>query len=142
MSLSLSKFVSVAFVIVLFSLSFGSGHAVARGNGGCPALTSAMVDAAWLAIDYSQPEPPFGGAVDDPSEPRIACQLTNDAGNVFIVGVADGVAGVEGRSNQVDTPTLLRTRVDNLTKAEAHACRAQILASFVWSQYCEPLLID
>ena len=141
MKLTNGRFQTVASFVTLFSVLSVSGPAMARG-GGCPAFTSAMVDAAWLAIDYSQPEPPFGGAIDNPSEPRIGCQLTNDAGNVFTVGVDDGVAGVEGRSNQFDTPTLLRTRIENLTKGEAHACRAQILASFVWSQYCEPLLVD
>jgi hypothetical protein len=102
-----------------------------------------MVDAAWLAINYSQPEPPVGGAIDEPSEPRISCQLTNDVGNQFTVVVENGVALVQGHGeNEPFSPALLRTRVDGLTKGEEHACRAQILASFVWSQYCRPVLVD
>ena len=76
-----------------------------------------------------------GVKADDAYEPYCLASIS-------LASVADGVAGVEGRSNQFDTPTLLRTRIENLTKGEAHACRAQILASFVWSQYCEPLLVD
>jgi hypothetical protein len=101
-----------------------------------------MVDAAWLAVEYSQAEPPVGGAIDDPSVPTIGCQLTNDIGNQFRVIVAGGDASVEGNAENSPVPTLLRTAVGNLTKAEQHACRAQVLSSFVWNQYCKPVLVD
>ena len=141
MRLTLRKHRTASNLISLLSILSLSGPAIA-GGGGCPAFTSAMVDAAWLAIEYSQPEPPVGGAIDNPSVPTIGCQLTNDVGNQFSVGVGSGVALLEGNAANSPVPTLLRTRVDNLTKAEQHACRAQVLSSFVWNQYCKPVLVD
>ena len=132
--------VILAGLISIFSLG---GNALAQG-GGCPAFTSAMVDAAWLAINYSQSEPPVGVAVDVPSK-GIYCQLRNDVQNLFWVEVGreDGVALVVGfGENEPFAPALLRTRVDGLTRAEEHACRAQIRSSFAWNRYCKPVLID
>ena len=128
---------AASFLSLLFILSI-SGPDMARG-GGCPALTSAMVDAAWLAFEYSQPEPPVGGAIDDPSEPIIGCQLTSEVGEQVTVSVGDGEALLFGHGQNSPTPTYLRTRVFNLTRSEQHACRAQVLTSFVWSQYCKPV---
>lgn len=140
MKLKFSKGRVVACVFCLVPLLAISGPTMARG-GGCPVFTSEMVDAAFLAIDYSEENPPLGGAIDDPREPRIGCVLTNDAGNQFRVGVGDGEAGVEAFDTAV-TDTTLRTKRFNLSPGESHACRAQILGSFVWREYCKPLLVD
>jgi len=144
MKLNFRMFSLVPFVLGLVSAVSFSGTVNAKGSdaGGCPAFSSAMVDAAWLATDYSQPEPPVGGAIDDPSEPRIGCQLTNDAGNQFTVGVGGGEALLYGNGENTPTGTSLRTRVFNLTQGEEHACRAAILSSWVWRQYCRPTLVD
>lgn len=141
MKMTFGRLRNAVRLISLLSILSVSGPAMA-GGGGCPAFTSAMVDAAWLAFEYSQPEPPVGGAIDDPSEPRIGCQLTNDAGNEFTVGVGDGEAILVGESKNTPNPTLLRTRVFNLTSGEERACRAQVRASFVWNTYCKQTLVS
>jgi hypothetical protein len=138
---TIGKLHTAVSLISLLSIQAVSGPALA-GGGGCPAFTSAMVDAAWLATDYSQPEPPVGGAIDDPSTPFIGCQLTNDAGNQFELGVGNGEALLFGNGENTPTGTSLRTRVFNLTSGEERACRAQVRASFVWNTYCKPTLVS
>ena len=138
----------------LFSIFSLSGPVVAQGHGGCPAFSSAMVDAAFMAINYS-PSPHFTPAVyavDDPEVPQIYCSLTDPnefPPKRFQVAVGEGVepgdegvAHVFGRSEDPAVGTLLRTRLADLTPAELHACRAQVRASFVWSRYCKQNVID
>ena len=142
----LFKKLSVAAIALgQISLVFISVPSIAAPPGGCPAFNTAMVDAAWLAIDYSQPGPPeLLDLNDDPAEPNMLCVISTDVGSEFSVYVGGGEAGLMGRGINIDNPdpitTLLRTRVFNLNKAEEHACRAQVLASFAWKQYCSPPL--
>jgi hypothetical protein len=109
----------------------------------CPAFTAGMVDAAMMATDYSQPEPVTGIALDSPSEPRLFCEFLNNEPGYFLIFVGDGEATVEGNSPSLDRPefaTVMRTRVLNLSRAEQIACRKEVLKSFVWNQYCKPLM--
>mgnify|MGYP001554516567 CR=1 FL=1 len=46
-------------------------------GGNCPAFTSSMIDAAFLATEYSQADPVKGEANDFPNEPSIFCEFTN-----------------------------------------------------------------
>jgi len=124
--------------------------------GGCPAFNSSMIDAAFLAIDYSQQNPLIGSAEDSPADASIACYLETDAEAVFLlfVGICEGECGAgagKGEAQLIglspddmapgaDYSTQLRTRVFSLTRAEQQACRAQALASFTWNQHCKPLM--
>ena len=124
--------------------------------GGCPAFNSSMIDAAMLASDYSQQNPLVGAAEDSPAEASIACYLQTDADGIFLlrVGICEGECGAGAGKGEAqiiglspddmapgaDYSTQLRTRVFNLTRAEQQACRAQVLASFTWKQYCRPLM--
>ena len=135
---------------VLVALVFAPTFASA---GGCPAFNSSMVDAAMLATEYSQPEPVEGEAMDMPSEPMIYCNFSNGDDGYFEVFVGfleeheppTNAAHLLGRHPDgfLDDPsvyaTQLRTLVLNLSEAEMRACRAQVLASFTWKQYCKPL---
>ena len=140
MKLRINKLVAIA--LGLLSLAFFSGSA-ASAPGGCPAFTSAMVDAAWVAIDYSQTTPPIAGQIyDNPTGPLITCELTNDVGNTFYVYVGTNEAELSASGINIDdepfSQTLLRTRVFDLKPADEYACRAAVLASFVWKNYCGP----
>ena len=96
--LLLKKSSVAAIIFGLISFAFTSWTAIAAPPGGCPAFNTAMVDAAWLAIDYSQPTPPalleFN---DDPAAPNLLCVLGTDAGSEFFVSVGGGEAGLVGR---------------------------------------------
>jgi len=123
-----------AVALVLASTALLSGRVVA--DNGCPAFNSSMIDAAWLAVDYSQPGPPEAYYYDVPSIPALYCFVRNDSDHVFKIYIQDEVAEVFGHGEFGISPTLMRTRVDGLSKNELHACRAQVLGSFVWKQYC------
>ena len=148
------KYRSLFLSASLSSILSLSGSVVAQGHGGCPAFSSAMVDAAFMAINYS-PSPnssPTVYAVDDAEVPRIYCSLTDPdeyPPKRFQVAVGEGVdpgdegvAHVFGRSEDPEVGTLLRTRLADLTYAELHACRSQVRASFVWNRYCKQNIVE
>jgi len=113
------------------------------GGGACPAFTTAMIDAAWLAVDFSQPAPAnVVELVNVPNEPRIMCRIELLPNNFFQVSVGAAEAELVAKGVNYDLgeaiTTLLRTRVFNLTPGQEHTCRAQVLASFVWKQHCDP----
>ena len=128
----------------------------ATGDGNCPAFNAGMVDAAMMATDYSQQDPVVGGAGDSPADASIVCGWEAEPGSFFFVrvgiceetcgsGYGKGEAELIGNSPTSPGPgpdyaTQLRTRVFNLTPAQQRACRAQVLQSFVWKQYCKPFL--
>ncbi len=92
--------------------------------------------------------------MDMPSEPMIYCNFSNGDDGYFEVFVGfleeheppTNAAHLLGRhpDGSLDNPsvyaTQLRTLVLNLTEAELRACRAQVLGSFTWKQYCKPLM--
>jgi hypothetical protein len=139
--------------LLLFALIALPAYA---SGGNCPAFNSSMIDAAFLATDFSQQNPLVGSAEDSPADARIACYLETDAEAVFLlfVGICEGECGAgagKGEAQLIglspddmapgaDYSTQLRTRVFSLTRAEQHACRAQVLASFTWNQHCKPLM--
>jgi len=143
-----------SFALLLFTLIAVPAHAA--DGGGCPAFNAGMVDAAMLATDYSQQNPLIGGAEDSPADASIVCYWETDAEASFFVrvGICEGECGSGAGKGEAqiigispddlapgaDYSTLLRTRVFHLTRAQQHACRAQVLRSFVWQQYCKPLM--
>jgi len=131
-----------SLVLGILSLALISMPAYANGNGGCPAFNASMVDAAMLAADLSQVDPLFGGAEDSPKDASIMCWWAADGGGGFVVEVGNGEAQVIGLApTPGDGETgKLRTAVFDLSQAQQHACRAQVLQSFVWKQYCKPFL--
>ena len=140
-----------ALALGLLSHALISGPADAQGAAGCPAFNASMVDAAMMATNIS-PGGEFldetSNAADNPWEPSISCFIRTDSfTDTFSVFVgADqteegNVVFVEGTSVNAGDTTLLRTLSGGpITEAQLHACRAQVLQSFVWNQHCIPLL--
>jgi hypothetical protein len=138
---------SKALAAGMFALTFMAGTAAEAGPSSCPVFTAAMVDAAAMVVPLADdvaivtPTP-----VDDPSAPRIECRITSRSGSSFVVFVQDFseralVFGSKFSDTLGATITELEASVDEgLTKAELHACRAQVLQSFVWNQYCAPAM--
>ena len=97
-----------------------------------------------LATGLSQAGPPEGFAEDSPQDGTIICAwVTEEPSSFYVaVGVEDGVAQVFGTKPGADpwAEGQLRTAVFDLSQQQRHACRAQVLKSFVWNQYCKPLL--
>jgi hypothetical protein len=94
----------------------------AAGGPNCPAFTTEMVDAAAMA--FGLPPGAMGEARDD--------------------GSADE-AFVRGQNRTEDEPTInfrtqLRSFAEGLTAGEGHGCRAAVLQSFVWNNYCASAL--
>lgn len=136
MKMVLKNFQIVALFLALVSNALLGVHASADAGGGCPAFSSSMIDAAWLAVDYSQPGPPEAYFYDEASGPDLYCWIRNDSYNIFKIFIGRGEAEVYGHSEFGISPTLLRTRLDGLSKTELRACRAKVLGSFVWQQFC------
>ena len=148
-NISIKSFAVLSFTLIAVP-------AYAAEGGGCPAFNAGMVDAAMLATDYSQQNQLIGGAEDSPADASIVCFWETDADASFFVrvGICEGECGSGAGKGEaqiigispddlapgVDYSTLLRTRVFNLTPAQQRACRAQVLQSFVWKQYCKPLM--
>ena len=110
-------------------------------GGSCPAFNSTQVDATMMAINISQIDPLGIVTVDFPSDPFLECVITTDENNDFLVAVGDRGEGNEVLLlGELGGGAILRTRVQGLTTAELHACRAQVLGTFVWNQYCAPAL--
>jgi hypothetical protein len=135
-------------LVIVLALLLVSPAAFAGNGGGCPAFNAGMLDATMLVAELWQIEPPEGFAGDSPKEGTIYCQWFGDlpgAGiaGMFFVRVEDGTAEVTGFGpigpQTIRFPTL-RTAVFNLSIDQQHACRAQVLKSFVWQQYCKPLM--
>ena len=89
-----------------------------------------------MALDFSQDVPPDVVAADDPSVASISCRITNDVGDNYVVDIERP----EALLLSAGPGAVLRTRVFGLTTGQAHACRAQVLQSFVWNQHCAPAL--
>jgi hypothetical protein len=131
----------IAFV--MFTLSTVITNA---GGGGCPAFNAGMVDSAFLATEFNQEEPVEGYAVDHPDLPFLFCEFVNDDGGYYVVFV--GYNDKEPPGNKVHLyarspsirDTLLRTYLYHLSEEEMRACRKQVVSSFVWKQYCMPLM--
>ena len=136
----MKKLIIVLALLLVFPAAF------AGKGGGCPAFNAGMVDATMLIAELTAP--PEGFARDSAKEGTIYCQWFGDlpgAGipGMFFVRVRDGTADLTGFGpiwgSTIIFPTL-RTAVFDLSIEQQHACRAQVLKSFVWQQYCKPLM--
>ena len=136
------KILQIIAAVLLLPLTFIGDQAYAEDGRGCPVFNASMVDAAMLAADLSQVDPLLGGAEDSPVDASIMCWWAADGGGGFVVEVGNGEAQVIGLApTPGDGETgKLRTAVFDLSPAQQHACRAQVLQSFVWKQYCKPML--
>jgi len=138
------KALQLITMVMLLPIAFIGSSANAYGAGGCPAFNASMVDAAMMATDLSQTDPLEGFAEDSPKDGTIICAWVTDATASFYVavGVEDGVAQVFGTKPGAIPweEGQLRTAVFDLSPEQQHACRAQVLQSFVWKQYCKPML--
>ena len=133
-----------ALALGLLSYAWVSGHSVEAAPR-CPAFTAAMVDATWMATDFSQLGPIVGDAEDDPREPLISCTIFFDVGDaffeIFVGGGEALVKGIHPRDSPFDDDfTELRTRVFGLTPKQERGCIAQVVQSFVWRQFYTQLL--
>lgn len=127
----------------VFSLSLIGGSAAEAGQSrGCPVFNAAMVDAAALVVNLGV-NVMVGRVLDDPSTGTIECRISQTFGSgIFAVEVNDDEVFVSGSSRVGST---IQTRLSSsdrggLSLRERHACRAQVLRSFVWQQYCAPEL--
>ena len=126
----------------LLSYTWVSGHSVEAAPS-CPAFTAAMVDATMMAADISGPLHPDESSVatDDASAGHIGCFLKTDNSDTFEVYVTpDDILLVASYAGAT-----LRTRIfldgaELFTPTELHGCRSEVLKSFVWNQYCAPLV--
>ena len=121
-------------------------------GGNCPAFTAAMVDAAAMTIRLPGPHEIGTGyltvsASEDPTSPDVSCRIAvppSAGGNTFEVDVnyyIPNAAFVFGRGVAEDTPnydTALSSYAEELSVPEMHACRSEVLNSFVWKNYCAP----
>jgi hypothetical protein len=134
--------------LAVVGLSVFSAPAGAGGPD-CPAFTTEMVDAAAMA--FRLPPGTMGEARDDVRGPSIYCRFERPpsaGGGVFVVDVNDTNAQeafVLGQNRTEDEPTInFRTQLasfaDGLSTGQGHGCRAAVLQSFVWNQYCVPAM--
>ena len=114
----------------------------------CPVFTAAMVDAAAMVVDLKDDPSISVFAFDEPSTAFLNCSIARSLGETdfkrFSVDVNDDEEGdvqvsgstiIGGVFNRV-----LASSARRLSVAELHACRAQVLQSLVWNQYCAPEL--
>ncbi len=114
----------------------------------CPVFTAAMVDAAAMVVDLKDDPSISVFSFDEPSTAFLNCTITRSISGSdfkrFSVDVNDDEEGdvqvsgstiIGGVFNRVFASSARR-----LSVAELHACRAQVLQSLVWNQYCAPEL--
>lgn len=139
-------------VICILALS---SPAMAKGAK-CPVWTSAMIDGLavggglFLSGRGANPPHAIGETVDDPRIPMMSCVLRNDFGDedvTFSLRLGDiypnqapneGFVGTHKESGMGDNYIHLKWPEDDF--GAAHACRAEVLQSFVWKRFCEPAL--
>ena len=136
--------VCVLFTVAAATCVIESGRALAGGSANCPAFTTEMVDAAAMA--YGLGPGVTGTAGDDPATPSIFCHLEGVPYPISFkveVNYSADDAIVIGRG-LTEAELLLDTRLfsyaEQLTLSEKHTCRAAVQSSFVWKNYCAPLL--
>jgi hypothetical protein len=139
------KFLTLAILAVpLFSVS-STEDAFAGDGTACPVFTSEMIDAAAMAFGLS---PGIAvQAAEDPTIPYVVCEMSYlPAGNSFVLSVNEAdshvayVFGEHAVEDDRDYDTNLFSYSDELTPAEVRACRAVVLRSFVWKNFCAPAL--
>ena len=130
------------FTLAMTVVMFPSDDIKADSVSACPAFTSAMVDAAAMALKL------YPGvdvtAEDDPTEPFIFCHLSEcpSCPNFLRIEVNYSIpyrAFAFGWGVAEDTPdydTQLFSGAGELTLGQMNACRKVILKSFVWNNYC------
>ena len=119
-----------ALALGLLSHALISGPAEAAGPASCPAYSASMVDAAALHALLDDITSIL--AEDDPSVPTVACQIFTNFGS-FLVAVFSGTATVAGSNT---SGGFVGNESTGLTRGQEHACRAQILQTWVWNEHC------
>ena len=123
-------------------------NSFAGGKTSCPAFNSGMVDAAAMAFGLYPGGYSSIVVEDDPTIPVIYCNMLGSP-SPLIEFRADvnysepNYAEVRGEGIVEDDPnydTFLNSAAGQLSKAQMRACRAEILKSFVWKNYCAPSL--
>ena len=125
----------------VFSLSLIGGPAAAAGKSACPAFTSAMIDSAAMVALLAQGNVIVNAKDDITPVVVTECQISKNSGvgvtfRSFTVEVNDDEIFVTGRADLGNglLSTILRSDGRGETAAVLHACRAQVLQSFVWNQ--------
>ena len=144
------KITIIAYSILALAVSttvLYSESANAGGTANCPAFTTGMVDAAGMAFGLDHSEIASISVGDDPRIPVIFCMIQgNQTSDRFLLEVNYSVlnqAFVQGRHFTEETPAFtsdLWSNADDLSLPQLYACRAAILKSFVWNNYCAPEL--
>ena len=142
----MKTFIFRAMALGLLSTLVSIGPVAYGGSRTCPAFTAGMVDASALLMFLDPDEVVVAIVRDNPADASIACELSStETDRTFSVGVGDGLGctGLEKRAfilvQEVNNgPFVIHAVSPNCIPAgQAHACRAEVLQSFVWNQYCE-----
>ena len=128
-----------ALALGLLSYAFFSGPAAA-GPSSCPAFSAGMVDAVALRAGLTEPILGHSAASDNPLGPSMWCDFATGVGS-FYISVSGGAGSlVVLRSMVLSSGVEIEIFVDGMTTGEVHACRSQVLQSFIWNQHCAPLI--
>ena len=134
------------FALAVTAAIIKSENAIAGGPSACPAFTTGMIDAAAMAFGLSPGAGLSVAVEDDPNTPSISCIIVEALPNIFELEVNSSdpySAFVRGQHAQEGGDNLnaeLFSYGEQLSVGQMHACRAVILRSFVWKNYCAPLL--
>ncbi len=131
------NFKALALGLLLHALI--SGPAYAQKSATCPAFNAALVDMAGLTSFLQNVESPIV-IMDDPKTPQLECEFFTSIGffEARVRGI-EGDASIFGGNTFVDD-TQVGSGQAGLTQRELHACRAQIIQSWVWNRHCAPFL--
>ena len=127
-----------ALALGLLSYVWVSGAAAATN---CPAFNAAMVDATYMATDVSGPLESVV-ATNDPSGGTISCFIVTDNFDTFRVLVDPDDTRLVGASAGAQLRTVIGPAASGpqLTPAELHACRGEVMQAFVWNEHCAVLV--
>ena len=145
---------AVVMGLLVVSISAPLSPAMA-GSIKCPVWTSAMIDSfaadGGLFQSSRNLEPPvvYGTPLDNPKIPAMSCVLFNAYAQLYFGLYLGEVSKLNFRPNQglleASGTTGNIINYVHLSWPEgdvgaAHACRAEVLQSFVWNQFCAPAL--
>ena len=79
--------------------------------------------------------------VDDPRTGELECDI-NTGNGVFIIIINESGIALQGNKNDFSDNFHAETAPasGSYSLSQLHACRAEVIKSFVWNQHCAPFL--
>ena len=125
------------------------------GSAKCPVWTAVIIDSfaadGFLLSSRFEASPPVvtEPPLDDPTIPKMSCKLLNEESQGYFRLVLGHILPWNSSPNQVTLE--VGDNYGSVTKylhqswpegdvGAAHACRAEVLQSFIWNQFCAPEL--